>query len=108
LLAVVQLASVPAESPAGDSPAKLVGQIRDAIDQYPSAAIEFDSRLISAGYVDNEWYDTLRFRLDSLRYYAVTSEFPRITRSMLPVGVADAIYEIGLAACAAFESPLKG
>lgn len=107
LLAVVTLASVSADSP-GVSSASLVEGIRGQLTRSgsPSALLEFDSKLATLGYADDPVYSETMFRVDGVRYFQVADDFPAIRRGDLPSGVAEAIYDVELSACAPFETSL--
>lgn len=107
LLAVVTLANVSADSP-GVSPASLVDGIRRQLIESgsPSALLEFDSKLATFGYADDPSYSETMFRVDGVRYFDVVAGFPAIRRRDLPPGVSEAVYDVELSACAAFETSL--
>jgi hypothetical protein len=107
LLAVVTLANVSADSP-GVSPASLVDAIRQqlTVSRSPSSLLEFDSKLAALGYADEAAYSETMFRVDRVRYFNVVADFPAIRRRDLPAGVAEAVYDVELSACADFESTL--
>jgi Putative PD-(D/E)XK family member, (DUF4420) len=107
LLAVVTLANVSADSP-GVSPASLVEGIRRQLTESgsPSALLEFDSKLATLGYADDPAYAETMFRIDRVRFFDVADGFPAIRRGDLPPGVAEAVYDVELSACAAFETSL--
>lgn len=109
LLAVVTLANVSGDSP-GVSPASLVEGIRRQLTGpgSPSALLEFDSKLATLGYADDPVYSETMFRIDGVRYLDVADGFPAIRRRDLPAGVAEAIYDVELSACAPFETSLTG
>lgn len=109
VLAVVTLANVSADSP-GVSPASLVEGIRVQLtgSGSPSALLEFDSKLATLGYADDPVYSETMFRIDGVRYFDVADGFPAIRRRDLPAGVAEAIYDIELSACAPFATSLTG
>lgn len=107
LLAVVTLANVSADSP-GISPASLVEAIRGRLtgSGSPSALLEFDSKLATLGYADDPVYSATLFRIDGVRYFQIADGFPLIRRRDLPSGVAEALYDVQLSACARFETRL--
>ena len=101
------LANVSADSP-GVSPASLVERIRRQLTKSgsPSALLEFDSKLATLGYADDPVYAETMFRIDRVRFFDVSDGFPAIRRGDLPAGVAEAVYDIELSACATFETSL--
>jgi hypothetical protein len=108
LLSVVTLASVPAGAD-GFTVATLVTEIREHLshDDPAGLLLEFDSRLAAAGYLDLPEYEQKRFRIEAIRFFQVHGTFPRLRRTDLPYGVADATYEIALGVCAPFETDLR-
>lgn len=83
---------------------ELVAEIRHHLaDEAPHLIAEFDGQLLAAGYLavhDNLYIRA--YRLDRLDLFDVTGEFPRLTRSGLPTGIAACSYTIELSACAPF------
>jgi hypothetical protein len=107
-LAVVTLANI-SSGALGLSPAGLVDQIRARLDDSggTGAVLDFDSRLAAGGYVAQPAYEQPMFRVDTIRFFGVRDGFPRLRRADLPVGVADASYDIELALCIPFETELR-
>ena len=79
-----------------DAARRVLGQIED---QDPLAAETFEERLLATGfdwehdYADSSWLVTE----ESL--FEVKDEFPRITRSLVPPGIEDVRYSLGLPVC---------
>ncbi|MGF6808387.1 hypothetical protein OKW30_003513 [Paraburkholderia sp. Clong3] len=83
------------ESPAGSALPDLAAAVRDALAADVLAVNLFNDRLLFAGYVDahSERF-TRRFTLVDLRFFDVSSGFPKLTPAIVPVGVLRASYEI--------------
>lgn len=56
----------------------------------------FDEKLIECGYVPNEKYDELNYRVELLNNYEITENFPKLTSSSLANGVLNVKYDIDL------------
>lgn len=61
-----------------------------------SIADTFQSKVIQAGLNIKGDEDYIHFRLNEKRVYKVTSEFPKISRSMLPASIFEVKYHINL------------
>ena len=107
-LAVVTLATVDSDQ-SSLSPAGLIGEIRARLESAagPGVVLDFDSRLAAGGYVAQPAYERPMFRVEGIRFYDVGPRFPRLRRADLPVGIADASYDIELTRCAPFETELR-
>ncbi len=62
----------------------------------PDALEAFTNKLALFGYVPVDEYDTPKFLVADENTYTVNSEFPKIVRSKLPVGVMKVRYELEL------------
>jgi hypothetical protein len=89
----------------GQSVAELIADVRQGIAAGggESAVLEFESRLAAGGYIDLPEYQRQKIRVEAVRSFGVQDGFPRLRRSDLPAGVAGAIYDIEISACAPFE-----
>lgn len=74
------------------------GELADA-----GAIEEFTDKLAGMGYVPLAEYDAPRFIVSGLQGYRVTSGFPRLIRSELPLGISKLSYDIMLEAIAPFS-----
>jgi len=106
-LAVVVLASTVGASEPGFSVPDLIAEIRNRISGYPATLLELDGRLRAAGYVEHVAYEKQCFRVESVRFFAIDEDFPRITRSQLSTGIVDISYDIALTACTPFAVMLE-
>jgi hypothetical protein len=106
VLAIVIVAPAAIGAANGISVPQYIEGIRGTLQAYPLAADEFESRLRAAGYQDDPDYGAEWFRIDGVRYFSVSREFPRIVRSDLMPGIYDAAYEVELSAITSFETVL--
>jgi hypothetical protein len=106
-LAVVTISSLQDDLIGATSPNDLVDGIRMKLDEEPLATIEFDRRLRAANYFPRPYYEKMKFRLISMRFYKLSPGFPRLRQSSLPKGVVSASYELDLSECERFETLLE-
>jgi hypothetical protein len=91
----------------GFTVSSLVEEIRRSVArESPTALLEFDARLTSTGYRDDDQLAQTQFRCDGVRYFQVRDDFPAIRRTEVRQGVDEASYDILLAACRPFECEL--
>lgn len=64
---------------------------------------QFSKKLATFGYAPLSDYDTPRFLISGTQGYRVEGKFPRLTRSLLPEGIARLAYDIKLEAIEPFE-----
>ncbi|MCV2367672.1 PD-(D/E)XK motif protein [Roseateles oligotrophus] len=74
----------------------LTARIEGLIAESPEALNTFKDRLLEARYVEHEFYDTILFEPTSIDCYAITDEFPKLIRAMVPKGIGSATYSIGI------------
>jgi hypothetical protein len=89
----------------------LTRRVRLTLEAEPEAVALFRDRLLSAGYVEDPYYDSFWFTPSDRSTYPVGVDFPRLTAGNVPVGVADAIYQISLddlARLSARQGPADG
>lgn len=91
----------------GQSLPGIIASLRSTLDPAPFARLEFDDRLLDAGYLDADAprFDGRRYSLRSEHSYRVDEGFPRILERDLASGVGDVSYDLSLAACAPFSVP---
>ena len=83
------------EDPAGQSLAEVVGALRaDIARAAPAALVNFNDKLLRAGYVDGESDEAPRVILNDFYGFEVLERFPRIARCTVPAGVIDISYSI--------------
>ena len=103
------LVTLSASAPQGShlfSLRSLVGEIRQLLAPAPLSMSEFDDKLSSAGYVDSEKYDEKLFRLQSIRFYRVGGQFPRLRRDGMSHHIVKATYEISIGSLEKYETEL--
>lgn len=91
---------------AGSTLPELVERVRATLaDSDPSAALDFDARLLAVGYTDahSRHYADFRYQCRLERWFSVSADFPRLTRGTVPSGIADSCYTVRLADCSPFE-----
>jgi len=91
------------ENPGLSLPA-LITVIRAALAADTMALVEFNDRLIEAGWIDLQAarYEGRRLTPRQELTFRVTGDFPRLTEQQLPAGVGDVDYALSLAACTPF------
>lgn len=102
LLVMVLRQAAPAEQGAIGLNA-LVARIEGVIVSNPEVLKVFRDRLLEAGYVEHDFYDTVLFEEVSRSAYSVGREFPRLVPSMVPKGIESASYAIALESIGGFK-----
>jgi hypothetical protein len=102
-LAAVRVTASSHTETAAFTPAQLVAGIRRDLGNSTPARAEFDLRLAETGYQDLPAYDDRWYQWDGTRYYRVVSDFPRLTATTVPAGIAAASYDVALSSCAPHE-----
>lgn len=77
-------------------------RIEGMIASSPEALNVFKERLLEARYVEHEFYDTVLFEPMSSISYRVDETFPKLVSGMVPVGVVEASYKVGINAITEF------
>lgn len=67
--------------------------------------MEFNSRLLSAGYEYNDAYESFRYTRHLTRYYKVCEDFPRLNQSNVNPHIAKVTYSIPLIGLDQFLTP---
>jgi len=80
---------------------ELVSMVEEKIKS-SSVLIQFLDRLAATGYIPLDHYDTPNFIVLSETTYLVGDEFPKLTKSQMPVGIEKAKYELDLSAIETF------
>lgn len=83
----------------------LVARTAEMLADVPGAMAALHDRLLAAGYVEHEHYQTIAFVPLETRHYAVGDSFPRLVPATLPAGIPDVTYTILLASIGAFQIP---
>ena len=81
----------------GQSLPDMVAAVRFRVAVDPEAARVLEERLVAAGYFDAHAGGYVRrFERESIQLIEVTSEFPRLIHSTVPVGITKAVYDLDL------------
>lgn len=81
----------------------IIDQIRVKINNNQNAIKFFNERLLLVGYFDEDFDNYKRqYAFRKRNFYEVTSEFPRLVASGLPIGLFDTKYSIELSAIEQF------
>jgi hypothetical protein len=94
------------ESANGTSLSDSVLELRGAMQAVePPALAEFNGRMIRAGYleIDAPMYENFRFVVHDLRWFGVSTQFPRLTATTVPAGIVDGTYMIDERAISQFS-----
>lgn len=97
-LMVVELADVSSDSEDCLTLNLQVLNLRHKLFGCYEALLQFDNKILVAGYVAREEYDNYSFKLRSLCAYRVVESFPRVVRKAIPDGVKNVCYEVELKA----------
>ncbi|MDO8775115.1 MAG: PD-(D/E)XK motif protein [Burkholderiaceae bacterium] len=84
----------------------LTARLEGLIAESPEALNIFKDRLLEARYVEHEFYDTILFDPTSIDCYAITDDFPKLIRGMVPSGIDSATYSIKLDSIKDFRSDM--
>jgi hypothetical protein len=82
----------------------LVARIEGRLSGNAADVALFRERLLEGRYVEHEGYDKLTYALGKAMVFEVREQFPRLLRSTVPPGVANARYELSLDALAPFAA----
>lgn len=85
----------------------LATRIEGRIANSPEALNIFKERLLQSRYVEHDFYDTVLFECMSIVSYAVTDDFPKLVREMVPGGVVNANYSIEITSISDFRSDIS-
>lgn len=75
---------------------KLTRAIEGEISSDIDALREFRKRLLSSGYVEDEFYDSIAFVPQEFEVFRISEDFPRLTTQSVPKGILAARYDIAL------------
>lgn len=105
VLRICVLRESAASDPAALTLPLLVTRTAEKLASAPGAVTALHDRLLTAGYVEHEYYRSIAFVPLETRHYAVRDDFPRLVPASLPAGIPDATYTILLASIGAFQIP---
>jgi hypothetical protein len=102
-LALVLLAAAASDAVGAFTAPSLIAELMESCRPFPGVCEELLSLLRAAGYTPHPDYAGQYFRVDEIRYSRVEGGFPRLVRSDLMPGIADASYDIHRSAMAPYE-----
>ena len=103
-LYVSEVAAAPVESRSARTVTEVADRVRSAIEARDmSAMLAFEERLNAAGFNWEDDYSDKSWVIGAEELFKVTEGFPRVTPSMVPLGVDDVRYAIALSACDKFR-----
>lgn len=82
---------------------RLVSRVENCIAGVQQACSIFREKVLEAGYVEHEYYQTVAFTLLETQHYAVCEGFPRLVPTDLPAGIPDITYSIRLSSIERFQ-----
>lgn len=82
----------------------IVARIESRISSSPEALSVFKDRLLEAGFIEQEYYDTICFEPVEQKQYVVSDVFPRLTVGTVAQGITKAGYAISVESIISFEN----
>lgn len=84
----------------GESLNQIVLDLNNTLSKNPAAFSVFNLKLLEAGYFEHhrEYYENTGYSIRQENIYKVTTDFPKITESMIPPGVGDVRYSLVISA----------
>ncbi|NBB12535.1 PD-(D/E)XK motif protein [Pseudomonas sp. SLFW] len=89
----------------GVSLESLISSIISRLDIHSKGGVEFQRKLVIAGYDPNAAYAKEKFKLEEMRIYHVIDGFPKLVPSNVPIGVSKVKYEVECEAIRDFMVP---
>lgn len=86
----------------------LIAELESMLSTTPNGLLIFRERLLEAGYVEHECYESACFNIMKREKYLVADGFPRLSASIMPNGVSDITYSVALSAIAPFRITAEG
>lgn len=103
-LYVIDLGPVTAGEQSSFNLNEIVSSVRAIIEEVdPGSVDKFDTRLLEAGYIDEDDYSDRSWIKIGVRGFHVAGAFPRITSGGKPLGVIDIAYKVDLTQCNQYE-----
>jgi hypothetical protein len=81
----------------------LITRVEQLLAGSPRATAMFRDKLLEAGYVEHEYYQTVAFTPLETRHYEVGTGFPRLIRANLPDGIPNVTYAILFSSIETFQ-----
>jgi hypothetical protein len=95
----------PASSVAGEPIAEIVARARRAADCNPHVRVALERRLVAAGWGDRDAESQRRFTTQPPSCFAISDEFPRLDRKLVPLAINKARYTVQVSGLAPFRVP---
>lgn len=86
---------------------ELTTRIESQLSGCPEGLSIFRERLLTVGYIEQEFYESACFNLMATNKYSISEGFPRLTGVGVPLGVSDISYSISLPAIDSFNIELE-
>lgn len=86
----------------------LIAELESMLSSTPNALSIFRERLLEAGYVEHECYESACFNIMKREKYLIAAGFPRLSAAIMPAGVLDVTYSLALSAIAPFKMAEEG
>ncbi|WP_397451821.1 PD-(D/E)XK motif protein [Pseudomonas sp. NA-150] len=103
ILVVIELGNCTSSSQGAFTLNSLVEDVRLELSADFNARTTFDRTLFKAGYIHRPEYDELNVVVRDVNSYDIRADFPRITISDVPKGVAHVVYKVDLTVCGPFK-----
>ncbi len=82
---------------------ELAARIESLLSGCAEGLATFRERLLAAGYIEQESYESACFNVMAINKYFVSDSFPRLIGKGLPLGVSDISYSISISAIDPFK-----
>ncbi|MBP1904517.1 hypothetical protein J2Z32_001140 [Paenibacillus turicensis] len=83
----------------------IIKDIRILLNDSPDILLEFNNKLFASGIIEPNLSEEklIKFIIKDTFYFKVENEFPRITKSILPIGILNVKYQLSLDSCKSFQ-----
>lgn len=81
----------------------VVTRLESYISSSSQALAAFKDRILEAGFVEQEYYDTICFEPVGKKLFDVGEGFPRLTAESVAEGITKAGYQISVVSISSFE-----
>jgi len=102
-LVIVVLDRVPEGDAGCITPIGLIIELLTNLEPDPEAKALFENRVALTGFNESPECHERVFSFQRIRHFTVESDFPRLTRQLLPVGIGDVVYEIMVSSITPYE-----
>ena len=88
----------------GQTIVDIIEELDNLFLEFSAARYAFNLKLLKLGFLlDHKLDYTTRFSISSIDFFQINDEFPRITKSNLPLGIGDLKYSVMVSACEKFK-----